>query len=462
MCKKTSFMPQHIVILGAGISGLTCAWFLKKRFRSEITLTILEQSSRAGGCIQTIEQDGFLFEQGPHSLRSKGSSIETLCLIEELGLQNEVILADSSARFRYLYTQKKLQKIPSNFLSLLFSPLTRGVFPALFRDLRTPKGQLEDESIANFFERRFNSQFANQFIDPLVSGIYAGDSRTLSLKSCFPWLYQLEQKYRSILIGSFRSKKQPFRTSSFVQNLQRAPLFSFKKGMETLTQELMNQIEADICFNCSAKQLNFYQDNVEISLGNQKILNADYLISALPASSLGNLLLPTDPLISDLFFKIPYTTVAVVNLGYQNQVFNKKGFGYLVPSQEDEEILGCIWASCVFPQQSQNTEETRLTVMIGGTRHASIKNLTEQECLTIALKAVAKHLDIQALPLTVVVKIANEVIPQYEVGYACLLSAIQSRINTHFPRFRSIGSLYKGVSISDCITYAHHVSNQSF
>src|SRR5437762_1101962 len=97
-------MPRHVVILGAGISGLSSAWYLKRQHGREIDITIIEKSSRCGGWIQTIDQDGFLFEQGPRSCRPSGSGIYTLQLIEELGIQKEVIVADQDSKLRYIYT----------------------------------------------------------------------------------------------------------------------------------------------------------------------------------------------------------------------------------------------------------------------------------------------------------------------------------------------------------------------
>src|SRR5262245_35319161 len=113
-------MP-HCVIIGAGISGLSLGWFLKQQ-KENIRLTLLEASDRPGGLIQTIKRDRFLFEQGPRSLSTWGAGLATLKLIEDLGMQDQVLFADPAAKIRYLFTEKQLQRLPTSFISLLSSP----------------------------------------------------------------------------------------------------------------------------------------------------------------------------------------------------------------------------------------------------------------------------------------------------------------------------------------------------
>src|SRR5262245_13844398 len=100
-------MPRHVVILGAGISGLSCAWHLKKQYKNDIHITLLEKSGRVGGLIRTVHSNGFLFEQGPHSCRGDGGEA-TLQLLEELGLQDQIIYANPESNARYVYHNNML------------------------------------------------------------------------------------------------------------------------------------------------------------------------------------------------------------------------------------------------------------------------------------------------------------------------------------------------------------------
>ncbi len=444
-------MSRRILILGAGISGLSCAWFLKKRWGSNIEITILEKSNRIGGWIQTLEQDHFIFEQGPRGCRPRGTGIHTLHLVEELGLQDQVIRGDTSACFRYLYTEQKLRKFPHHLLSYLFSPVMKGVFRALLKDLITPKGEGIDESIYDFCKRRLSPQLAERLIDPLISGIYAGDIRQLSFQSCFPFLYRLEQEHGSLIKGILRRPKSRLILNPFVQNLQQYALFSFKRGMETLIRELAHQLEADIRLNCTPQALEFQREGVSVLLSNREKIEADQVFSTLAAPAIGNLLQSHDADLHHALLQIPYASVAVINLGYQDRVLKEKGFGYLIPSQEQEEILGCVWDSCIFPQQNQCSQETRLTVMLGGRKHTQVEFLTEQECLSIALASISKHLGIRTLPQIARVKLAKTAIPQYEVGYQMLLQLIRAKVSSLSTRLMLIGHTFSGISVNDCI-----------
>lgn len=453
-------MHCRIAILGAGISGLACAWFLKKRFGSQIDLTLLEASSRVGGWIQTSNQGSFLFEQGPRGCRPQGTGLVTLRLIEELNLQNQVITSNPAVQFRYLYTQQKLQKLPHNLFSFLFSPLMKGVIPALWHDWWLPKGKEQDESIYDFIARRLSSDLAEKLVDPIISGIYAGDIKKLSVKACFPWLVNYEQTYGGIVKGCIKHRKDKMPTSDFIRHIQTFPLFSFKGGMEVLTQALAQQLEADIHYHCQPIDITLQAQGVTVYLAKQEPLEFDYVISALPAFKLKDLLASWHSNLTPLLENFTYATAAVVNLGYKENVLKSKGFGYVIPQQEGEAILGCVWDSCIFSEQNKTPLETRLTVMLGGTHHKRIEKLSSQECATIALDAMHKHLGITKSPNEIVVKIASKAIPQYEVGYLDLLASLQHNLNTLAPRLKVLGSTFNGVSVNDCIARAYDIAHQ--
>jgi protoporphyrinogen/coproporphyrinogen III oxidase len=445
-------MPKHIVILGAGISGLSLAWFLKKRMGKKISVTLLEKSMRAGGWIHTIESRGFLFEQGPRSCRSQGTGIETLKLIEELGLQQQVIVADSAARKRFLYHDQKLKPLPRGPLSFLLSPLTRGFLKTLWREWRVPPSSASDETIYDFVVRRLSPEIAEKLIDPLTSGIYAGDIRHLSIRSCYPMLYNLEQEEGSLLKGMLkkaRQKEEP--QSPFIKAIRKHSLFSLKQGMETLTRELAKRLEYDILLNCEVKALHFFDDAIEVEADHGRIFRADHVFAALPAQALAPLIRPHHEVLHEKIDEITHTSVAVVNLGWKDNVLKHKGFGYLIPSNQREEIMGVVWDSSVFPQHNQQPEETRLTVMIGGAHMSNFASYTEQDFIDKALEAMSRHLQIDQKPDTISFKRAQNAIPQYHLGHADRVDWIHKQLPLLSHRMTLIGSSWHGVSINDCI-----------
>jgi oxygen-dependent protoporphyrinogen oxidase len=450
-------MKQYI-ILGAGISGLSLAWFLKRRFENRVNIIILEKENRAGGWIQTLQQEGFVFEQGPRGCRPKGlHGRETLKLIEELNLQKEIIFANPGAHTRYLLMKKKLWALPSGFCSFLRFPLAWNIIRGIVQDLRTPPSMGKDESIYAFASRRFGNMVAEYLFDPLVTGIYGGNIRELSLEACFPVLTKLEQAGGSVLKAAFFQKFKEtnyLTTSKWIQKAQKYPLFSFKKGMETLSQELVKQLENELNLSSSVTGINLYPHRVEVKLGNGKIIEGDHLFAAIPAKNLASLLTPSRLTYLNL---IPTASLAVVNLGFYNNILKKKGYGYLIPSAEKEQIMGMSWDSQIFPQQNKIPEETRLTVMVGGAFNQQIEHYSIDQIKQIAYQALEEHLGISSLPDSVSVKLAREAIPQYLVGHKDEVIKVERVISKMFRNLTLCGSSYYGVAVNSCIAKSRYI-----
>ncbi|MBS4168191.1 protoporphyrinogen oxidase [Parachlamydia sp. AcF125] len=449
---------SHIVILGAGISGLTLAWSLKRRFGNRIRMTILEKGNRTGGSIHTHHQDGFLFEYGPRSCRPSGTGLETLKLIEALKLEEEVIAESPLAKKRYLWKNQKLHPFPSSFFSFFTSPLTRTTIWPIVREFLKPKALSCDESISSFFSRRFSSEIAKTLLDPLVSGIYAGDIDQLSIRSCFPLLYQWEQTYGSVGKGLLFSPKKRKNLTDFQEKMQKTSLFSFQKGMETLPKVLSGYLNSELKLNHLVAALEFSQKKIKIHLHNQPMIEADYLFSTLPSYALAKLI--THPELAKQLNSIPHTPIAVVNLGWHQPVLSHQGFGFLIPSSEKEQILGIVWDSSVFPSQNAHPSQTRLTVMIGGAHFCPhlFNTLDTSLFNSIAIKALKKYLNILQPPDTSVVKVIPQAIPQYLVGHHQKVETIQNIVSQMRSPFQIIGSSFFGVSLNDCIAQSVQIA----
>jgi len=419
----------HIVIIGAGISGLTLGWRLKQQ-KPHIKLTILEKEQRPGGLIQTSLCDGFLFERGPHSCRSRDTGVATLQLIEELGLQSELIGASPAAKKRFIYHGGRLHPLP----------MVRTAIECLLKEWRIPRGTAEDESVFDFFVRRCGTRVANTLIDPLVSGIYAGDMRQLSMQACFPALYRHEQEHGSLVKGMLANLfKRPQR--------HKFPLFTLRHGMEMLIHRLGDRLQGHLVLNCAAQSLQVMPDHVEIRTKGMT-LHADEVFIALPAKATGTLVsgVLTPPT------AVPGSSVAVINMGWDRDVLKRSGFGYLVPSWEKEEVLGVIWDSAVFPEQNRSPQETRLTVMLGGAHRPDLPRLPELQLIQIAKKALDRHLNIREEPKALLVSVAHEAIPQYTVGHLSRLCSLETQLkDASQGRIHLLGSAWYGVSVNDCV-----------
>ena len=222
---------KNIVVLGAGISGLTVAYLLQKEgFR----VTVIEKKSSVGGSIETVVKNGFLFDRGPNSTLETYPIIKTI--IEDLGLSEELIYADSKGNKRYILKNNKLIPLPMSPPAFLSSKLFST--KAKLRLLAEPfiKKANKEESIAEFVKRRIGKEFLDYAISPFVSGVYAGDPAKLSVKYAFPKLYELEQKHRSLILGTIKTIRE--RKKRAEKSKQSAKMFSFKKGMETLPNKI--------------------------------------------------------------------------------------------------------------------------------------------------------------------------------------------------------------------------------
>ena len=175
-------------------------------------------------------------------------------------------------------------------------------------------------------------------------------------------------------------------------------------------------------------------------------------VALLPSASVHQLFPQIEP--------IPSCSIATVNLGYRKNLLFKKGFGYLIPSKEKEDVLGVVFDSSAFPEQNRHTEETRLTVMLGGARNPAIAAQSLNTLETAALKAVRDHLAIQTEPDAIEIEVAEKAIPQYLINHAGRLQIIEKQINAISPCLTLLGNSFYGVGVNDCIRRADLTAKQ--
>ncbi len=428
----------RLIVLGGGISGLTLAWHLSKLKNCEVQL--LEREKRVGGFLQTISADGFLFEKGPKIFRASRSEA-LLELIDELGLSSKRVVSDPTVKHRYVWRDGKLDLFPTNLAGFLTSPLTRPLLPALFIEWRKPS-ENSDESVWDFVVRRFNVKTAEQLFDPLVVGIYAGDMKKLSIKSCFPLLKTWEEEHGSLTRGFFAARKTPSNTFG----IPTSALFSLSGGIEMLVKTLTEKLADSIHFGQKVSELVFSNEKIRLKT-EEKSWECDYLFSALPPYELAKYF--ADSTIVSRLTEIPFQDITTVHMGFKKRVLPLSGFGYLVPTHAKQEILGTVFDSNLFPQQNSFVEETRLSVMM----RADGGNYRER-----AERALSNHLKISAIPDTILISEAKRALPQFEVGHAARMEDLQAKLKILFPRLHLVGNYLAGASVNDAIAFAKQVA----
>lgn len=411
---------KRAVILGAGISGLSAAHALMKTH----DVVVLERTKRAGGWLETICEKGFLFETGPRTFRSSNSQ-HLLALVEELGLQDQCIFSDPQAEKRYLLFQGQLEKIPKHPVGFLFSPILRGMWSGLLTEWKKPVVE-EEETVWDFAKRRFGVNAAERFFDALSLGVYAADSRSLSVDAAFPQLKTMEKEHGSITRAILHSKRKKHGSA----------LFSFQKGTQALIDALTNRLGERLCLHQEVQALYKEKEFFEIRTVHN-CFQADIVVIALPPHEAGRVLEQLAPAAAKRLRDIAMTSLSMVQLGYDSEVLPKKGFGYLVPSIEKLPIYGVMFDSCIFPSQNEG-RQTRLTVMM-----PPLENAKET-----ALSMIHQHLGIDILPNYSREVSLIDAIPLPRIGHAKNIKAIQEQLG---PNLFLAGNYLQGVSVNDCI-----------
>ncbi len=434
---------MHVVVLGAGITGLTAAWTLVKHLKGRVRVTLIEKSNRVGGWIRTDRVDGFLFERGPRSVRASGQGGAALKLIEEIGLKDEVLFSSPEAKKRYVWHEGRLECAPSSLWQAFRSPLTKDLVGGFLREGLRKKGSLQDESIYDFIARRYSAELAERLIAPLTACIYAGDIRCLSIRACFPFLKEWEEEHGSILGGAF---KQIFKRRSATPR----GLISLKQGMESLPKALMNRLDSVVLFQREAVRIYNHGSSIVVELSNGQHIEADHLICTLPAEGVSKLLdLPQ--------MAVPSASVAVVNVGYNSQVLNNKGFGCVFPARARTPVLGVVWDSSAFPEQNSHPDQTRLTLMMGGSYDPAIIEQTDETLAKTALEELKLHLGVDTPPAALSVFRAKHAIPSYPVGHCERVEETRGYLKKTYPKLSVIGTAWEGVAVGACIAQGDRI-----
>lgn len=465
---------RTIAVLGGGIGGLAASYYLCK-IPSVAKVIVLESTSRFGGWLwSTRRSDGAVFEHGPRGIRPTGPvGRNTLNMVEDLGLEKEILSVRRdhvASQNRYLYVNKKLHRMPSGISGVVHTvtPFSRPLLLDIAKEVLVKKGQKDDESIHSFISRRLGKELADIAVDSFCRGIFAGDCRKLSMRSCFPAVYNVEQRRRSLILGTLLDSvfkpagSQPVVPAGSLA--QRAieeswTQWSLKRGVESLPESIAEYLErsgrVQLHRDAPVKQITPSASGWKIDL-EDGVISADHIISALPANALSSALPQSCQPLAQQLQEICYVTVAVVNLEYDGSVLPAVGFGHLLPSWEDQGVLGVVYDSVAFPQHNSTSgQTTRLTVMMGGAwfqeTYGDPERVTEEFLLPIATQAVRSQLGITAAPRWSRVMLHRDCIPQYYEGHHQRLESIQGFIKKNNLSLSLIGSSYEGVSVNDVI-----------
>jgi len=226
-----------VLVIGAGISGLTAAFQLIRR---GLAVEVIDAGSRPGGVIGTESRDGILYERGPNSILDTGPFINEM--LAELGILSERVEMNPVAAKRFLVRAGRLIALPMSPRAFLTTPLfsARAKLRLLREPFigRAPEGV--EESVAQFVLRRLGREFLDYAIEPFVAGVYAGDPDELSVSAAFPRLHAIEQRYGSLIRGQLLGARERAKSGTKAKSV--APSFSFRDGLQRLTDVLARKV----------------------------------------------------------------------------------------------------------------------------------------------------------------------------------------------------------------------------
>jgi len=452
------------IVIGAGISGLVCAYRLKT-LGADVLL--VEKNDRVGGVMQSEHIDGFLIERGPNS--SQGTE-ELLALVEELNIRDELIEGDPKAP-AYVYFKGRLHPVPSGPGSFIRSELlSAGGKLRILKEPFVPKrNHHSEESVAAFARRRIGDEAAERLVAPFVSGIYAGDADRLSVKAAFPRLANLETNYGGLFRGMFAKAQEARRAKKNAGAVMdkaaptRRRLCSFRNGMGFLPKTLASKLGEDLMTGCTQLRVARAPDLRTFTLefergGNRHQLTADHLIIAAPSNAAGALIGPISTELADLLNEIEYPPLAIVSLAFETSTVSTSlnGFGFLVPPSERMNILGCVWNSSLFSNRAPNGASL-LTSFVGGARNPLAAQSADAELVSTGHAELQNVLGISSEPRVISITRYQRSIPQYNIGHFARVQRIDSLLG-ETPGLQLIGNYLHGVSTGDCIKEGERVA----
>jgi len=443
--------PYDFIIIGAGISGLYAAFKLKKE---NYRVLVLEAASELGGTWKSVAYLNSLYELGPNTILS--NSAELLELINELDLNEEVIYKPLKDSKRYIYHKDHLIELKANPLSLLNSGLIS--LKGLLRVLLEPfskKAEHEEESVSEFFNRKFGEEITEVLVKTFLKGVWAGDIKKLSASVAFKDLVKLEKEEGSILLGLIKGilKKRKAKKSS---------ILSFKKGLQSLCFKIAERLDNSVELNTKVISIEKSSDSYKIHTENGKEYQSESLVLATNAISAAKLCSASDKAnsnlleIASLLASIDYAPMALVALSIKKDKFKKDldGFGFL-SADDNKEVLGSIWSSQLFKERNLDDEYILLN-FIGGALNREIKNLSEDEIRAKVLSELEFiYTDFSKAPLkaddfkTLALKIIPEAIPQLNIGHKLVLEKL--KLLSENSGIYLVGNYLEGVSIKDSL-----------
>lgn len=450
-------LTKRIAIVGAGITGLSSAYFIKKA-RPDIEVTIYEASNRVGGKIQTYRTEGYTIELGPESYLGRKQIMTDIA--KDIGLEEQLVTNKTGQS--YIYAKNKLYPIPGGSIlgvptdikpflkTKLISPL--GKVRASFDLFKKPLQIDGDISVGSFFRARLGDEILENLIEPLMGGIYGTNIDDLSLMTTFPEFKEREEQFGSLIKGMRYEKEQRKKQRQLYPGAPKGQFKQFRHGLSSFIEHLRDYIieqGVTIKYNTSVQDITIEQKKYVIKTENEAHSYDSVLVTTPHQKFLewfGN-----DPAF-DYFKKMDSTTVATVVLAFDesNIINNYDGTGFVIARTSDTKITACTWTSKKWPFTTPKGK-VLLRAYVGKPGDTVVDDHTDEEIVNIVKKDLSQMMTFKGSPDFSIVNRLPKSMPQFHIGHIEQIKSIQSHIRNNYPRLRITGASFEAVGLPDCI-----------
>ncbi|MCU1332410.1 MAG: protoporphyrinogen oxidase [Candidatus Angelobacter sp.] len=447
---------KRIAIIGGGIAGMSAAFYLEKARSAgaDLQWVLFEKSDRLGGVIKTEHHDGFVIEAGPDSFLTIKPDASRLC--QELGIGDQLIPSNDASRKTYILVKGKLVPIP---YGLEFMVPTR-IWPMATTPLFSFKTKLRmaaevfssarkdaaDESVGDFVRRHFGQEMVDRVAEPLLAGVYGGNSERLSIRAVLPRFAEMERQHGSLVRATMRAKALA-NTGTKPQ-----PLFtSLKNGMEQMVEALAAVLpQTSIRLRQQNLSLRPVNDDWQIeSAGiNERFQN---VLLAIPAPAAAGLLRQFHPSLIEGLKGIEYTSTAAVALAY-DQADLPPGHGFLVPRSERRRLMACTFVHKKFSHRAPGNMKL-VRCFFSSSRMPDLLDHSDETLQQFACQELKDILGLTAEPRFAHTFRWDRAMAQYETGHLDRVADME-KIIAAMPGFHIIGNSFHGIGVPDCIKSA--------
>jgi len=437
-------LPKTLII-GGGISGLSAAYYLAKGGAECI---IVESRPRLGGVIQTVQMEGCVIEGGPDSfLSAKPAALD---LIRDVGLADDVIGSNDHLRVTFVRKNGRMVPLPDGLMMMVPTKIMPLITTSLLgwgtkirmgMELwRAPKPRAGDESIADFVNEHYGQEAVDYLAEPLLSGVYGGDPRQLSVTSVLPRFVELANKYGSLTRGVLAMRAKAHASGPA------APLFRTLKGglgqlVGAVTESIRGKAEVR---QARAETVERTPAGFRVKM-NGDWLEADRLVMACEAHSASAQLGSMDARIAELLAGVGYNSSMVVVLGWDAADFPRPpvGFGFLIPKKERRRLVACTWMGTKFPHRVPQGK-ILARCFVGDVTDS------DESVLQAVVSELQEIAGFTSPPRFSRIFRSPRSMAQYPVGHPQQIAELETRVAA-IPGLYLAGNAYQGIGVPDCI-----------